>query len=75
MDGPYGLKLLPERDYKAYEALGNAVNVKVAMLVANALVGEEKQPRDYIYDTEQLTMSIEMLSRKRKMAQSEYVDN
>jgi DNA (cytosine-5)-methyltransferase 1 len=75
MDGPYGLKLLPEQDYKAYEALGNAVNVKVAMLVANALVGEEKQPRDYIYDTEQLTISIEMLSKKRKMAQSKYVGN
>jgi DNA (cytosine-5)-methyltransferase 1 len=30
---------LPERDTKTYEALGNAVNVKVAWLVAKALFG------------------------------------
>ena len=33
------LKHLPESDNKAYEALGNAVNVEVAKLVAKALVG------------------------------------
>jgi DNA (cytosine-5)-methyltransferase 1 len=31
---------LPERDTKTYEALGNAVNVKVAGLVAEALLGK-----------------------------------
>jgi site-specific DNA-cytosine methylase len=30
---------LPESDNKAYEALGNAINVEVAKLVAKALVG------------------------------------
>jgi DNA (cytosine-5)-methyltransferase 1 len=42
MDGPNGLKYLPESCNKAYEALGNAVNVKVASLVAEALVGREE---------------------------------
>ncbi len=46
MDGPVGLKLLPESDNKAYEALGNAINVKVAQLVAKALVGEAGVPGD-----------------------------
>lgn len=40
MDGPDGLKSLPTSDNKAYEALGNAINVKVAQIVARALVGE-----------------------------------
>jgi DNA (cytosine-5)-methyltransferase 1 len=40
MDGENGLKNLPESDNKAYEALGSAINVKVAKLVAKALVGE-----------------------------------
>lgn len=40
MDGPNGLKVLPKHNSKAYEALGNAINVKVAILVAKALLGE-----------------------------------
>ena len=40
------LKNLPESDNKAYEALGNAINVKVAKLVAKALVGEAAQTRN-----------------------------
>ncbi|MDG7001273.1 MAG: DNA (cytosine-5-)-methyltransferase [Nitrososphaerota archaeon] len=39
MDGPNGIKQLPASDNKAYEALGNAINVKVAKIVAKALVG------------------------------------
>jgi DNA (cytosine-5)-methyltransferase 1 len=42
MNGPNGLKLLPTSETKAYEALGNAINVKVAVLVARALVGEKR---------------------------------
>ena len=37
MDGRRGLKELPASDTKAYKALGNAVNVAVATLVARAL--------------------------------------
>ncbi|MBF8294199.1 MAG: methyltransferase [Bacteroidetes bacterium] len=40
MNGRNGLKFLPESDTKAYEALGNAINVKVAALVAEKLVGK-----------------------------------
>ena len=40
MSGRRGLRSLPKSDNKAYEALGNAINVKVATLVAKALVGE-----------------------------------
>ncbi len=40
MDGQYGLKSLPKSDNKAYEAFGNAINVKVAFLVAKSLVGK-----------------------------------
>jgi DNA (cytosine-5)-methyltransferase 1 len=40
MDGNGGLKSLPESSSQAYKALGNAINVKVALLVARALVGE-----------------------------------
>ena len=39
MDGPHGIKHLPTSDNKAYEALGNAINVKVAKKVARSLVG------------------------------------
>ncbi len=42
MNGRNGLKFLPESDTKAYEALGNAINVKVAMLVARELVGDAR---------------------------------
>ena len=38
MDGPNGLKDLPASDTKAYQALGNAVNVAVVTLVARALI-------------------------------------
>ncbi len=41
MDGAIGLKFLPASESKAYEALGNAINVRVAVLVARSLVGEE----------------------------------
>jgi DNA (cytosine-5)-methyltransferase 1 len=41
MNSRQGLKSLPKSPNKAYEALGNAINVKVATLVAKALVGEE----------------------------------
>ena len=37
-----GLKKLPESQTKAYEALGNAINVEVARLVARALVGKAR---------------------------------
>ena len=39
MDGPDGLRELPASDAKTFRALGNAVNVKVASLVAAELVG------------------------------------
>jgi DNA (cytosine-5)-methyltransferase 1 len=42
---------LPESRTKAYEALGNAVNVKVASLVAEALVGRTRQQQAVIYAT------------------------
>jgi DNA (cytosine-5)-methyltransferase 1 len=45
MDGPDGLKSLPKSDNKAYEALGNAINVTVAQLVAKELVGEATRSR------------------------------
>jgi len=38
MDGPDGLNFLPQSNERAYEALGNAINVQVAKLVAKALV-------------------------------------
>jgi DNA (cytosine-5)-methyltransferase 1 len=41
------LEKLPSSDNKAYEALGNAINVKVARLVAKALVGEAVESREY----------------------------
>ncbi|MBK5133540.1 DNA (cytosine-5-)-methyltransferase [Candidatus Bathyarchaeota archaeon] len=41
MDGPNGLLKIPEKTTKAYKALGNAVNVKVAILVAKALFCNE----------------------------------
>jgi len=41
MDGSCGLKVLPTSNNKAYEALGNAINVRVAMLVAKALLSEK----------------------------------
>lgn len=47
MNGRKGLKALPKSDNKAYEALGNAINVKVAKLVAKALVGEAVKSRLY----------------------------
>ncbi|MCJ7762603.1 hypothetical protein MUP38_04000 [Candidatus Bathyarchaeota archaeon] len=40
MDGTGGLKYLPKSTDRAYEALGNAINVRVAKLVAEALLGE-----------------------------------
>ena len=46
------LKNLPESCNKAYEALGNAINIKVANLVAKALVGEI--PKSYTEDILQL---------------------
>jgi DNA (cytosine-5)-methyltransferase 1 len=46
MDGPNGLKFLPNSDNKAYEALGNAINVQVAFLVARAFVGAETSASD-----------------------------
>lgn len=45
MNGRRGLKSLPKSANKAYEALGNAINVKVAVLVAKALVGEAFKSR------------------------------
>jgi len=53
MDGLNGLKLLPKSNNKAYEALGNAINVKVAILVAKALVVEEKSSQNSTYNLEQ----------------------
>jgi DNA (cytosine-5)-methyltransferase 1 len=38
------LKYLPERATKAYEALGNAVNVEIAKLVAEALLNTQRNP-------------------------------
>jgi DNA (cytosine-5)-methyltransferase 1 len=38
MDGKDGLKYLPQSETKAYEALGNAINVRVAKRVAEALL-------------------------------------
>lgn len=60
MDGRNGLKRLPKSENKAYEALGNAINVQVALLVAKALVGEEiPMPfRNEIHDLEQASTPI-----------------
>ena len=41
MDGDAGLNELPAPDSKAYKALGNAVNVNVVSLIAEALVGSK----------------------------------
>jgi DNA (cytosine-5)-methyltransferase 1 len=57
MDGPNGLKQLPQSDNKAYEALGNAINVKVALLVAEALIGEEDNSVGFM-PLEQVSTSI-----------------
>lgn len=46
MDGHGGLKSLPKSHVKAYEALGNAINVKVAVLVAETLVGQAFPPQE-----------------------------
>jgi DNA (cytosine-5)-methyltransferase 1 len=63
------LRFLPDSPTKAYEALGNAVNVKVAELVAEALVGraainngEEKSIR---HETALSTIQIEQSSQRR----------
>jgi DNA (cytosine-5)-methyltransferase 1 len=60
MDGANGLKLLPKSTSKAYEALGNAINVEVAKLVAGSLVGEEKIPQNDARDLRQAPILVEM---------------
>jgi DNA (cytosine-5)-methyltransferase 1 len=60
MDGPTGLKQLPKSDNKAYEALGNAINVEVAKLVAKALLGEESTHSNNIRSLEQVSVFIEI---------------
>jgi DNA (cytosine-5)-methyltransferase 1 len=58
MDGPSGLKYLSKSKDKAYEALGNAINVRVAKLVAKALVGEEAFPQNCTRGLEQVPVPI-----------------
>jgi DNA (cytosine-5)-methyltransferase 1 len=57
MDGHEGLKFLPKSDLGAYEALGNAINVKVAMLVAKALVGQATPPQEASQNAVELQIS------------------
>jgi DNA (cytosine-5)-methyltransferase 1 len=52
-----GLKSLPESRSKAYKALGNAINVKVALLVAKALVGQSTPDRKGAQNIRQLEVS------------------
>lgn len=63
MDGPDGLKELPKRNSKAYEALGNAINVKVAILVAKALVGEGER-LNHNRVAEQIQIPVEITQRR-----------
>jgi DNA (cytosine-5)-methyltransferase 1 len=48
------LRSLPKSHGKAYEALGNAINVKVAVLVARVLVGEAHSSHN---DSQNMTQS------------------
>lgn len=48
------LRSLPKSHQKAYEALGNAINVKVAVLVARVLVGEAHSSHN---DSQNMTQS------------------
>ncbi len=57
MDGQNGLKSLPKSQLRAYEALGNAINVKVAVLVAKALVGQAVAFRNNSQNLAQLQFS------------------
>jgi DNA (cytosine-5)-methyltransferase 1 len=57
MDGPNGLKVIPKLNNKAYKAFGNAINVKVALLVTEALVGKESLPNEQ-EQQEQISMPI-----------------
>jgi hypothetical protein len=57
MDGQSGLKSLPKSQLRAYEALGNAINVKVAVLVAKALVGQAVPFRNNSQNLTQLQFS------------------
>ena len=45
------LKWIPENRTKAYEAFGNAVNVRVASLVAAVLIGCTPEGRPAVCDT------------------------
>ena len=58
MDGPDGLKHLPESDNRAYEALGNAINVEVAKIVAKALVGEAAKLKDDHRNAEEVAVLV-----------------
>lgn len=57
MDGDDGLKSLPNSRSKAYKALGNAINVKVALLVAEALVGKAVPDRKGSQNLQQIRVS------------------
>lgn len=48
---------LPSSDTKAYEALGNAINVQVARLVAEALVGRSKPNEEAVLEFVSSAMS------------------
>lgn len=48
---------LPNSDAKAYEALGNAINVQVARIVAETLVGRSDQSEEAVFESVSSCMS------------------
>ena len=53
MGGKNGLRMLPGTDSGAYKALGNAINVKVAVQVAKALLQSSSPPEESVYRIKQ----------------------
>ena len=68
MDGENGLKALPKSECKAYEALGNAINVQVAKLVIKALIGDLTEPPYSIACVEQRDSSNNINYKKEQEA-------
>jgi len=66
MDGENGLKALPKSESKAYEALGNAINIQVAKLVAKALIGNLAEPPSSFTCVEQMESSNNINYKKEQ---------